>query len=245
MSAGQDSDSRFVRAGALAESLERELARFVDEVEQGPFASGVSDGSLPVESVQFFVQQTYHLVMNDMGNLSIYVARARNEEEADFFLFMTIAEKLMLDSLYLLIDAIGIGRDKLAASKPDIRTAYRTNYFTRLALYHLPGDIALGILLNFPVWAGGARRVSQGLKDHYGLGKRVPGTDLLDVDVLDRFSQATTGFQNMAKSIIGIDLCDDEAEKRMRRVARLSVEYEAMVWHSYYTEGLRRAKSSG
>lgn len=241
MKAAPIPDQQLQQAIALVESLGKELQGFVDEVETGPFALGATDGTLPIEALRFFVEQTYHLVMNDMGNLSIYVAKARDEAELEFFMIMTVAEKLMLDSLYLLIDAIGISRDELVASRPDIRTAYRTNYFTRLALYHLPGDIALSILLNFPVWAGGARKVSQGLKDHYGLGMTVEGTDTLDVDVLDRFSQSTQHFLDMAMEIVARDLTSDEAEQRMSQVGRLAVEYEAMVWRSYYSEGLKRA----
>jgi thiaminase len=232
---------RLARAERLVESLRGDLHGFVAEVEDGPFARAVAEGSFPLEGLQFFVEQTYHLVMNDMGNLSLYVAKGRNEEEVDFFLFMTVAEKLMLDSLYLLIDAIGIDRADLYASEPHIRTAFRTNYFTRLALYHLPGEIALAILLNFPVWAGGARRVSAGMKEHYGLGKAVEGADKIDTDVLDRFSQATQGFIDLAIRIVAADLTDEQAERRMRQIARLAVEYEAMVWSSYYTEGVRRA----
>jgi thiaminase len=229
------------RAERLVESLHDEVRGFVADVEQGPFVRGVLDGSCPIEGVRFFVEQTYHLVMNDMGNLSLYVANARNEEEVDFFLFMTVAEKLMLDSLYLLIDAIGIDRQELYASEPHIAISFRTNYFTRLALYHLPGEVALAILINFPIWAGGARRVSEGMKQHYGLGRPVEGTDLLDTDVLDRFTKATQGFIDMATRIVAADLVDDEAERRMRRVAKLAAEYEAMVWPGYHEQGLKRA----
>ena len=232
---------QFVRAQRLVESLKKELSPFVAEVEDGHFARGVAEGSFPIEGLKFFVEQTYQLVMNDMGNLSLYVAKGRNESEVSFFLFMAVAEKLMLDSLYLLIDAIGIQRSELLASEPHIRTAFRTNYFTRLALFNLPGEIALTILLNFPVWAGGARRVSAGMKQHYGLGKPVEGTDKLDTDVLDRFSQATEGFADMAIRIVAADLTNEQAARRMRQMARFAVEYEAMVWSSYYVEGMKRA----
>lgn len=232
---------QLARAERLVESLQGELGSFVTEVEDGPFARGVADGSFPVEGIKFFVEQTYQLVMNDMGNLSLYVAKGRDESEVDFFLFMAVAEKLMLDSLYLLIDAIGIRRTELHSSEPHIRTSFRTNYFTRLALFHLPGEIALAILINFPVWAGGARRVSAGMKQHYGLGKAVKGTELIDTDVLDRFSQATKGFSDMAVRIVAADLTDGQAERRMRQVAKLAVEYEAMVWSNYYVEGMKRA----
>lgn len=236
-------DERTELATALADRLEEEMQPSVDEVESGPFAMGVSEGTFPREGIQFFVAQTYHLVMNDMGNLSTFVARARDEEEIEFFLFMTVAERLMLESLYLLIDALDIPRDELAASPPSMHTAYRTNYFTRLALSNPPGEIALAILLNFPVWAAGARRVSAGLKSHYGLGNAVAGTDKLDVDVLDRFSQATQGFRNMATRIVATDLAGDGVEGRMREVATLAVKYEAMVWQNYYSQGLLQAQA--
>ncbi len=236
---------QLARAQGLVDSLNKELLPFVAEVEDGPFARSVADGSFPVEGLKFFVEQTYQLVMNDMGNLSLYVAKGRDEREVDFFLFMAVAEKLMLDSLYLLIDAIGIRRYELLASEPHIRTAFRTNYFTRLALFNLPGEIALTILLNFPVWAGGARRVSAGMKQHYGLGKPVEGTDKIDTDVLDRFSQATQGFVDKAIRIVAADLIDKHAERRMRQMARFAVEYEAMVWSNYYVEGMKRSEQIG
>lgn len=232
------------RAERLIESLQNELSPYVAEVEDGDFARGVAEGSFPIEGVKFFVEQTYHLAMNDMGNLSLYVAKSRNESEVSFFLFMTIAEKLMIDSLYLLMEAIGIQRTQLIASGPNIQTAFRTNYFTRLALLNLPGEIAAAILLNFPVWAAGARRVSAGLKKHYCLGKPVEGTDKIDTDVLDRFSQATKGFVDMAIRIVAADLTDEQAERRMRQMARFAVVYEAMVWRSYYAEGMKRAQQA-
>ncbi|MSO95729.1 MAG: hypothetical protein EXQ81_08055 [Thermoleophilia bacterium] len=235
------SADRIAHAERFVTSLQEELSTFVTEVEEGPFVQKAREGTLPIEALRLFVEQTYHLVMNDMGNLSLYVAKGRNEEEVDFFLFMTIAERLMLDSHYLLVDAIGIPRGELHGSEPNIHTALRTNYFTRLALYHLPGEIALGILLNFPVWAGGARKLSAAMKENYGLGKPAPGTDLIDTDVLDRFSQATQGFIDMAMRLVAADLVDDAAETKMRQVGQLAVEYEAMVWSAYYTEGMRRA----
>lgn len=228
------------RAGRLVDELEREIQPLVKKVGNGPFARGIQNGKFPIEGVRFYVEQTYHLVMNDMGNLSIYVSKARSEEEIDYFLFMTVAEKLMLDSLYLLIDAVGIKRTELASSTPSLSIAYRTNYFSKLAITGLPGEIALAILLNFPVWAVGARRVSRGLKKNYGLGRPVGVTGLLDTDVLDRFSRATKGSKERALRIIAADITNEDSVRRMRMIGRLAVEYEAMVWENYYSEGLIR-----
>ncbi|MBI2648750.1 MAG: hypothetical protein HYW93_03740 [Thaumarchaeota archaeon] len=233
--------SQIRRARRLVDELEREIQPSVKKVGNGPFARGILNGKFPIEGIRFYVEQTYHLVMNDMGNLSIYVSKARNEEEIDYFLFMTVAEKLMLDSLYLLIDAVGIKRTELATSSPVLSIAYRTNYFSKLAITALPGEIALAILLNFPVWAVGARRVSRGLKKHYGLGRPIGDKGLLDTDVLDRFSRATKGSKERALRIIAADLTNQDSVKRMKMIGRLAVEYEAMVWENYHSEGLNRA----
>lgn len=233
---------RFREAEELLATMRDDLSPFVGEVEEGPFVRAVLDGSFPLEALQFFVEQTYHLIINDMGNLSLYVARARNAEERDFFLIMTTAERLMLDAAYHLVDAIGIPRERLHSSEPNVHTAARTNYFTRLALYHTAGEIALAILLNFPVWAGGARKVSEGMKQHYSLGRPVVGTDILDTDILDRFSQSTQGFIDNATHLVALDLAGPAELVRMHQVGRLSVEFEAMVWEAYYSEGLRQAE---
>ena len=225
----------------FVQEMRDEIKPYVKQVSTGPFVRGVQDGSLPLEGIRFFLEQTYHLVMNDMGNLSIYVAKARNVAEIDFFLFMTIAEKIMLDSHYLLLKAAGVSRNRLAISEPFLGCAFRTNYFSKLAITALPGEIALGILLNFPVWAGGARRISAGLKKHYGFGKKASDSEKLDTDVLDRFSRATKGFQLKAMNIVASDLTR-ERETRMRSIGLLGVEYEALVWENYYLEGLRRAE---
>jgi thiaminase len=217
---------RFVNA------LEKLYEPSVAKVTEGPFVSGILRGTYPLEGMQFWALTHYHLINNDIKNLAQYVTKARDEEEVRFFLFMTVAETRMLDSLYLLWGALGRKKEELPATEPYAAALARTNYFSVLALYATPGEIALAILLNFPLWANGARRLSRGLKRNYGLGKEVPGTRKKDTDLLDRFSHATHGFREMAVRIISKDL-DTESEMNMRRVGRLSVETEAIVWEQY------------
>ena len=213
-------------------SLEKEYGPRVDEVTKGKFVRGFLDGTYPLEGMQFWTITHYHLINNDIKNLAKYVTKARDQEEVQFFLFMTIAETRMLEALYILWEAIGRKKEELPSTEPYALALARSNYFSVLALYATPGEIALAILLNFPLWANGARRVSKGLKKHYGLGKNVPGTRKRDTDLLDRFSHATQGFRDMAVRIIAKDL-SKESEMGMRRVGRLSVETEAIVWEQY------------
>jgi hypothetical protein len=156
-----------------------------------------------------------------------------------FFHFMAAEEKNHMESLLILDAALGIDADTLRASEPHPGCLLRTNYFSRLAQYGTPGEIALAILLNFPVWAGGAKREAQGLKKNYGLGSRISGTDKCDTDILDRFEDATAGFREQAARIIARDLAVAGSAGRLRRTGLWAAEYEAMVWQVYYEEGLR------
>jgi thiaminase len=238
-------DGHLERAAALVAELEREIEPFVARVAGGEFVRAVLEGSFPLEGIRFVHTNHYHLIMNDMANLNAYVAKARDEEEMLFFHFMAAEEKNHLDSLFLLDAALGLEPDEVRASEPHAGCLVRTNYFSRLAEYGTPGEIALAILLNFPVWAGGAKREAQGLKEHYGLGNPIEGTDRYDTDILDRFEDATAGFREQAVRIIARDLAAPDTEKRLRRAGLWAAEYEAMVWEVYYAEGLKRRGGPG
>jgi thiaminase len=235
------SRARLERTRRVVESTEKEVQPYVRRVHEGGLVREVTAGTFPIEGLRFYVEQVYHLLNNDMLNFSLYRARARNEMEADFFLSLTVAEKVLIDSDYLLADALGVSRQKLRASAPHPSTQHRTNYWSRLALYNLPGEIVSGMLANFSTWLAGSPQISAGLKQNYGLGNIVPGTDKTDTDMLDRFNSVSEEFRETALRIIATDMTGTDAEKRVREIMKLSVEYEAMVWDSYYTEGLRRA----
>ena len=238
MSAG-----RISYANRYVESLEKKIAPYIRQVEKGPFVTAVMKGSFPLDGIRLVHTNHYHLIVNDMGNLNLYVAKARDEEEMLFFHFMAAEEKNHLETLFLLTDGLGIERNALRNSEPSSGCLLRTNFFSRLAAYGTPGEIALGIILNFPVWAAGAMNEAIGLRKHYGMGTTVPGTDKRNTDILDRFAKATKGFRNSALKIIARDLIDKLVEEKMTLVGLWSVQFEAMVWENYYKEGLRHASS--
>ena len=237
--------ARLSYANKFVESLEKKIAPYIRQVAKGPFVTSVMKGTFPLDGIRFVHTNHYHLIINDMGNLNLYVAKARDEDEMLFFHFMAAEEKNHLMTLFLLIDCLGIDRDELRNSEPDSGCLLRTNYFSRLAAYGTPGEIALGIILNFPVWAAGGKNEAKGLRDHYGMGGTVPGTDKRNTDILDRFAGATKGFRDSAMKIIARDLVDPQAEERMTRVGMWSVQFEAMVWENYYKGGMRYASSLG
>src|SRR5579859_2023792 len=171
------SEKQLTRAARLVKLLEGEIKPFIAQVANGPFVRAVLDGSFPLEGIRFVHKNHYHLIVNDMSNLNAYVAKARDEQEMLFFHFMAAEEKNHFESLFLLDAALGLDPETVRSSEPHPGCLLRTNYFSRLAQYASPGEVALAILLNFPVWAAGAKREAQGLKQHYGLGKTVPGTD--------------------------------------------------------------------
>ncbi len=237
------SATQIARATDLVGQLEREIEPFVAQVADGPFVRAVLDGSFPLDGIRFVHMNHYHLIVNDMANLNVYVAKARDEEEMLFFHFMAAEEKNHFESVFLLDAGLGLDAQAVRAFEPHPGCLIRTNYFSRLAQYGSPGEVALAILLNFPVWAGGAKREAQGLKQHYGMGNPVPGTDKYDTDILDRFEGATAGFREQALRIIARDLADPFNEVRLRRAGLWAAECEAIVWQFYYEEGAKCGSS--
>ncbi len=240
-------ESKLNEARNLVEELTNSLKPFAQEVEDGNYANSVFDGVFPIEGIKFVRFNHYHLLMNDSANLNYYVTKARSELEMEFFHYMAAEEMNHVNGLFLLTDAMGISRKDLMSSYPNSMCLFRTNYFSRLALYGTPGEIALGILLNFPVWAAGVRKESAGLKKHYGFGKPVKGTDKIDTDILDRFLSATdeetSGFNEKAIKIIARDLQDNSSKTKLSLVAKWAVETEKLVWDNYYAQGLKYAKN--
>jgi thiaminase len=230
---------RLERARILVSALEKGSAADIAKVTDCGLVRGVLRGTYPLEGVQYLAQNHFHLINNDIKNLAAYVVKARDEEEVNFFLMMTVAETQMLDSLYILWRALGQRKGNLLHSEPQAATLARTDYFSVLAMYGTPGEIALAILLNFPLWASGAKLLSKGLKKNYGFGKEVPGTGKLDTDLLDRFSRAAPGFRDKAIRIVARDL-DDQTEARMRQVGRIAVEMEGLVWKEYSDYAVRK-----
>ena len=81
-----DLNPNFEYADSFAQKLEKQIQPNVKEVKNGKFVNEILDGTFPLEGIKFWIEQTYHLVMNDMGNLSLYVTKARNLKELEFFL---------------------------------------------------------------------------------------------------------------------------------------------------------------
>lgn len=226
-----------INAKEFVQSLLKENEKYVTDLINGNFVKGYENKKFDLTGIQLFIESHYHLVNIDIGNLATYLAKARDYLEIEFFLLMVNAEKLMLDTLIILGKRVGLTLEDLEASKPVPIIVSRSNYFSRLALYSTPGEIALAILLNFPLWAGGARKLSKALKKNYGLNNK-------DTDFLDRFSKATEGFNNMAYTIIQKELTDETQLLKMKEIGRLAVEYETIVWKEYYNETMRRIKKN-
>ncbi|MGI9659257.1 MAG: hypothetical protein ACR2OD_10145 [Gaiellaceae bacterium] len=218
-------------ARELVERLELELEPLRQRIEAGPFVRAVADGTFPLDGIRFVHTNHYHLLLNDLANANIAVARARTEEEMLSFHAIAAEEKNQLAALFELTDALEIDRDELATSAPSSSCLLRTNYLSRLVQYGSAGEIALATLLTSRARGAASKAESQGLAAHYGLDQ--PATD-----VLHRLEVAADASSERALKSIALDVASAGGDERLSEIAHWALEYEAMVWDAYYDEGL-------
>ena len=206
----------------LVEQLEAELAPLVKRVEDGRFVRDVLAGSFPLSGIHFVQTNRYHALTNDLANLNLFVARARDEDEMLFFHSMATEGQARRDAHHAVTDALGLERNELAGSEPSAVCLVRTNYFSRLAQYGTAGEIALATLVSSSISAAGASAEARGLREHYGLDEPVP---------------AAADFRTGTIDSIARDLGSGGHDERLSQTARWTAEYEAMVWDAFHDEG--------
>lgn len=205
------------------EFLREELQPIRKKILNHPFPKSVERGKTPLEKLRFFAEQQFHIVSGDFRNLALYITLSKEQRERDFFLSLIEGERKALSNLFKLAKALGLGEKELTESEPHPGALSFTNYFTRLGVYGTPGDIASAIVIDFEVWGENCRRISTGLKKHYGLKDE-------DTLFLDGFYPIAPEFYRGIEEIVQGYIGKEESRKNMKTSAKLALYYELMFW---------------
>ena len=207
----------------LVEELKKEFKPLIERIVNHPYVAEVEGGKAPLEKLKLFVKEQFHIVSGDLRNLALYIVNSPSLPIQDFYLQLLSGEWMGLDNLFILAKALGLGEDELRDSEPLAGSFAFTSYFTRLGVYGSPGEIATALIIDFEAWGWNCKRISDGLKKHYGLS-------VDDTRFLDAFYPISPEFYEKVFSIIDEYTITDENKKKMRMAAKLGLEFELMFW---------------
>ena len=198
------------------------LAPLNKRILEHPYIAEAERGTLTLDKVKAFVANQYYIVSHDARSLAFMVSKSTCREEFEFFNFILKGDAEALPLLIKMAEDLGMTLSDLEEYSPIPAAVAYAHYLTTLAHFALPGEQALALVVNLPVWGSNCRRLSRALREKY---------EMEETSFLDLFAQPMTEVEEKALSIISRYSYE---EKRMRSVAKLIQAYELMFWDGIY-----------
>ncbi|AHC52306.1 TenA family transcriptional regulator [Sulfolobus acidocaldarius SUSAZ] len=188
----------------MLKELRQELSNLNEKILNHPFILRAESGDLPLSKLELFYDQQWYIVNYDLRSLAIMVSRANQQDELDFFLSILQGD----------YEGLKILREVAKKTYSPLPSAISyTHYLSWLANYGNPGEQAVALTVNLPVWADNCRRLANAFK-----GKA-------DVRFLDLF--------------VKVKIDDDQVETivsrylgRYKEISTIIQFYELQFWNS-------------
>jgi len=207
-------------AAELISKLRQELEPLNAKVLDHPYIRDAEAGKLPKSKVEKFVVNQLYIVPYDLRSIARMLSRASEQDEVDFFKAALDGDYAALGELLKLARELGVD-SKRAVEEADPAAVAYTHYLAWLADYATPGQAAVALVVNLPVWGAAVGRLGKALKEAYGVK---------ETGFFELFSQDYSGFEKAAYPII--ERYWDEAKYRL--VARTIQHYEKAFWDAVY-----------
>jgi thiaminase len=206
------------------EKIRARLAPLNVRVLSHPYISDAEKGVLPVKKVQTFVANQHYIVSHDARSLALMVSRSTNWDEFEFFSSILKGDETALPLLLRMAEALELTASDLEEYTPIPEAVVYAHYLTTLAHFASPGEQAIALTVNLPVWGANCKRLASALKEQYAIA---------ETSFLDLFAQPTGEIERAARAIIDRSRYN---ETRLERVARLIQAYELMFWDGIYSD---------
>jgi thiaminase len=186
------------------------------------YVSEAEQGTLSLDKVKAFAANQYYIISRDAKSLALMVSRSTSSEEFKFFNTVFKGDEQALSLLIAMAEAMGLDAVDLEEYAPIPEAVVYTHYLTALAHFASPGEQAVALIVNLPVWGSNCKRLSKAFRTSY---------QIEETAFLDFFAQPTKVLEQHALSIIDHYL---QQETQLKRVARLIQAYELMFWNGIY-----------
>lgn len=208
-------------AKEVLNSIRDELKDKNKAILENEYLKRAERGELKLEDIKLFVTQQYYIVSHDVRSIAIMLSRSRNTKELNFFHKLVLGDKTALEKLLDLALELNMKEEELIRAEPLASAVAYTHFLSWLANYANPGEQAMTLIVNLPVWGYVVSKLAKEFKDRYGIKK---------TEFLELFAGPYDSLEAEALEIIKNYL--PESEYRMRTFSKLIQEYELMFWNS-------------
>jgi pyrroloquinoline quinone (PQQ) biosynthesis protein C len=216
-----------VDAKALVDEIRQDLQAVNEQLLHHPYVQALEEGKIGQEKLRLFAGEQYSIIPSDLKSVAHLVSRFGSAPSRDFFLGILHGERAAWDALLTFADALGLSEAQLREHEPLAGAHAYTCYMAWLALYASDAEVAAAYLVNFPAWGQNCGRLSQILKERFGLSEK-------DIAFFELFANPPATFEANALSVIQHGLDRGIEPHLIQRAARLLQAYELMYWDSLY-----------
>ncbi|MCS7126309.1 MAG: TenA family transcriptional regulator [Aigarchaeota archaeon] len=110
------------------------------------------------EILRRFVENQLYIIPHDLKALSHILSRTSKMDEVDFFKLLVDGDYEALKALHLLSQELNI---KFDYSRLSPKAISYTHYLSWLALNGSPGDVAIALTVNLPVWGENVKKLGE------------------------------------------------------------------------------------
>jgi pyrroloquinoline quinone (PQQ) biosynthesis protein C len=216
-------------ASALIDEIARELQPVADRLLSHPYVEALAAGRVPREQLRPIAGEQHAIIASDLRSVAHLIGRFGGTDDLQFFLDVLAGERAAWDGLTALAGALGMTSGDLEAYEPLPGAHAYTCYMAWLGLFGSAAEVAAAYLVNFPAWGQNCGRLSQILKDRYGLSPA-------DVAFFDGFAAPAPEFPPAALAVIQRGLDAGVEPRLIRQSARLLQAYELMFWDTLFAQ---------
>ncbi len=194
----------------IIKKLREELKDLNDKIVRHPSIQKPSK-----EVLVKFVENQLYIIPHDLKALSHALSKASVIDEIEFFKILVDGDYEALKALNMLADELGV---KLDYAKLSVKAVSYTHYLSWLALNGSPGDVAVALTVNLPVWGENVKK----------LGEHARSLNIRSTKLFNLFSGPFEPLEERAEKIAERYL-DWE---RYRFISKAIQQYELEFWDS-------------
>ena len=188
-----------------------------------PYITELEKGKLNLDQIKAFVSNQYYIVSHDIRSLGLMLSRSLTVKDANFFDNVLRSDIEGLNLLVRLGNSMGLSVEQLEQYSIIPEAVGYTHYLAALASFALPGEQAMALIVNLPVWGANCVRLSKALRAKY----RIKETGFLDIFTLPMDEAEKEAIEVMKEYL-------PARREHMKRAAMLIQAYELMFWDSIH-----------